>query len=582
MKKLYLTLVLIFFASSIFISYNKKDFHHVIKIQTPTSIFIDINNNYIFDEKEPINIDKIYFVKKFTEEQNAYIKSKLSEEECFFLNFKAIQTANNLLKNKFIKLKNNKIYVNGKEYSELLLNSGFFYDDTKASQDKLIKTIKSYNLDEYVVLNTKSKRYHNLNCKEIINSKNIKIIKRNNLEKNAIPCINCILPIQRHNNEETVVTTKINKLFEKENIKVIYTDLNEIYKPSNLCTTQACTTLKSEINNAKSTIDFAVYGINNQPEIIQALENAKKRGVKIRWVCDFDKNNGNYYKDTDKLKQIIPSYNTDKQYDLQNRPAIMHNKFFIFDDKKVFTGSANITSTDISGFNANISVLINSKKVANIYKKEFEQLYNGKFHTEKSKQNKSEININNNTKIKVLFSPQDKIITTEIIPLIQNAKEYVYIPVFFITKRELINALVSAHNNGADVKIINDATNAHGKYSIHKTLRKYGIKVKTENYAGKLHIKTIIIDDEISIIGSMNFSNNGEKYNDENVIIVQDKDIAKYLKNAFLNLWNRIPVKYENYDPKAESFESIGSCFDGIDNNFDGKIDNEDSGCYVK
>ena len=151
--------------------------------------------------------------------------------------------------------------------------------------------------------------------------------------------------------------------------------------------------------------------------------------------------------------------------------------------------------------------------------------------------------------------------------------------VFYITKKELVNELIAAHNRGVEVKIINDATNASNKHTIHHQLREAGIKVKTENYAGKLHSKAMIIDDEYSIIGSMNFTNSGEKRNDENVVIVKDTEIAKYLKSTFLKLWNKIPEKYETFDPQAESLESIGSCFDKIDNDFDGKIDKSDNSC---
>ena len=43
----------------------------------------------------------------------------------------------------------------------------------------------------------------------------------------------------------------------------------------------------------------------------------------------------------------------------------------------------NLSHTDMSGFNTNSIVVIKSKQIAGIYKKEFEQMYNGKFHTEK-------------------------------------------------------------------------------------------------------------------------------------------------------------------------------------------------------
>ena len=121
------------------------------------------------------------------------------------------------------------------------------------------------------------------------------------------------------------------------------------------------------------------------------------------------------------------------------------------------------------------------------------------------------------------------------------ANKYIYIPVFYITKKELINELISAHQRGVEVKIINDATNASNKHTIHHQLREAGIKVKTENYAGKLHSKAMIIDDEYSIIGSMNFTKQGENVNDENCLIIKNAPVlTKKYKKHFLELWDSI------------------------------------------
>ena len=95
-------------------------------------------------------------------------------------------------------------------------------------------------------------------------------------------------------------------------------------------------------------------------------------------------------------------------------------------------------------------------------------------------------------------------------------------------------------------------------------------------------MKSMVIDDKVSVIGSMNFTNSGNNKNDENVLIIKDANIAKFIKNNFIYLWNKIPEKYEHFDPRAESAESIGSCEDGIDNNFDNKIDTQDEGCRIK
>lgn len=579
MKKLFYFIFLIILSAAIFFFDEYKFECKVFKIVSPTEIFVDINKNLIFDENQPIILPNIDYIKL---DKNPAEFDNLTTEEKIFFNYQANKIAQLLLNNKSVTILENEIYIDGQKYSNLLLKSGFFFDETKESKEKLLKKIKEYDLDDYVILNTKSKRYHKLNCKEGQKSQNYKIINKSLIDDKMIPCKLCINKPATIEFKEELPFPKLDKTnITNGDIQIFFLDLNERFKPSAACTVLACTALKEEIDNAKNSIDFAIYGINNQPEIFNALVNAQKRGVKIRWVCDHDKKNQNYYKDTLKLKEIITTFNTDEIYDSQNRSAIMHNKFFIFDNQKVFTGSANITNTDFTGFNANISVLINSKEVANIYKQEFEQMYNGKFHTEKELIKKDRVTFSNGTNVDVYFSPKDKVLTKQIIPYIKNAKNYIYIPIFFITKKELIKELTDAHNRGVNIKIINDATNASSKYSIHKELRANGIDVKTENYAGKLHTKAIIIDDEYSIIGSMNFSNNGEKRNDENMLIIKNKEIALFLKQAFNHLWEKIPNEYLRKDPRPESPDSVGSCFDGIDNDFDGKIDAKDEGCFI-
>ena len=57
---------------------------------------------------------------------------------------------------------------------------------------------------------------------------------------------------------------------------------------------------------------------------------------------------------------------------------------------------------------------------------------------------------------------------------------------------------------------------------MHNFLREKGIQVKVENFGGKMHAKSMIIDDEYFVSGSMNFTKAGEQKNDENTIIVKN------------------------------------------------------------
>ena len=89
----------------------------------------------------------------------------------------------------------------------------------------------------------------------------------------------------------------------------------------------------------------------------------------------------------------------------------------------------------------------------------------------------------------------------------------------------------------------------------------------------------MIIDDEYTIVGSMNFSYSGDNRNDENLLIIKNPEIAKFYKDFFLYQWQKIDDKYLKINVRAEGKYSIGSCSDSIDNNYDGLIDNEDLAC---
>ena len=93
-------------------------------------------------------------------------------------------------------------------------------------------------------------------------------------------------------------------------------------------------------------------------------------------------------------------------------------------------------------------------------------------------------------------------------------------------------------------------------------------------------MKSIIIDDNTLVIGSMNFTNQGERRNDENCLIIKNNsDMTIKYREHFLQLWKAISDKWLYANPPAESSDSPGSCSDGVDNDFDGFVDSNDFGC---
>lgn len=588
MKKVSIILLIGMFFVFLFYETQKSSYFTVLKVNSSTEIVIDINKNGIEDNNEIIELKNIQsFSTKPSEKQIKLVqKLKISSEDAIGLGFLAENFTKETLLGKKVKLENenSQIFVDNKNYENLLVNQGLAvkgnYIITPQVQNNIEK-IRKLNLR---IFNNKSHKYHKLNCKYGLIAHNSQILPAFQLPKDAKPCKFCFA---KHTKKEAkkykYYDDKIPDIkspatiFQTSSIKIFLTDFTRILKPSNSCSTPVCKALAQQINSAQNSIDFAIYGYTKVPAIQQALENAQRRGVKVRFVYDLDSKNTNIYPDTLYLTQILQNNKADSSDD------IMHDKFFIFDNKTVLTGSANISNTDMSGFNSNAIILINSEILANIYSQEFEQMYEGKYHKFKSKIPNKEANVDN-IKFQVYFSPKEKAITTQVIPLINNAQNYIYIPAFLITLKDLSDSLISASKRGVAVKIILDATNTHTSSSKLKVLRQNGISVKTENYAGKLHSKSIIIDDTYTIVGSMNFSRSGENANDENLLIIKNREIALFYKTFFQYLWIRIPDYWLTHNARAESPDSIGSCSDGIDNDFDGKIDKADDSCkpYVK
>jgi phosphatidylserine/phosphatidylglycerophosphate/cardiolipin synthase-like enzyme len=560
-KLLIIILIIIFGLFSYFIN-SKNNTVEVIEILSPTEIVVDFNKNKRKDSNETIILKNIYSF-SINNKKN-YTVSKIlniTNEDALRLGYLAHNYANTILKNNKILIKNDDIIINGNSYRKMLLNKGFA---TEREYNSLIDTnLKNARKINLVILNNKNNKYHKLNCKYGLLAKNIDIVPKSYISKSATPCKYC------HIQKEKILNKNNQNFIKIDNMELYLTDMTISRKPNNNCEENMCKAIVKEINSSQKTIDMALYGYTKIPKIENALINAKNRGVKIRYVFDTD-NNKNLYPDTLKLTNVVQKYN----YDIEK--SIMHNKFFIFDNKKVFTGSANLSTTDMSGFNSNASILIESENLAHIFKQEFEQMLNGKFHDKKQK-----INKDNNSNVKAYFSPADDIILEQIIPLIEKANKYIYIPAFVITHQKFTESLIKAKNRGIDVKIILDATNTKEPSQLTK-LRAANIPVKTENYAGKLHSKSILIDDTYLILGSMNFSFSGAKYNDENTLIIQDKNLTKFYKNFFLYLWEKIPDKWLKYTARAESKDSIGSCSDGIDNDYDGDIDNKDTSCQLQ
>ncbi len=288
------------------------------------------------------------------------------------------------------------------------------------------------------------------------------------------------------------------------------------------------------INEAQVSIHIASFEFNLTP-VAEALIAAKNRGVDVKWMTD-DKNGLEYdiQPGRGQFSLLIASGIEVKD---DARSALMHNKFWIFDQKIVWTGSTNITVNGIFKQNNNVLV-IRSSDIAFAYEREFQELWNGQFGPRAPSTINNQWAIVDGTPVQVLFSPEDKIVGN-LIALVKDAQVSVRFLAFSFTDYPLAQTMIDRAKAGVDVKGVFETFGSSSPNSELQTFWCAGVPARQDGNSGFLHNKVIIVDNSIVVTGSLNFSSNADDSNEENVVIVDNTEIAALYLQEFDKLWNQ-------------------------------------------
>jgi phospholipase D len=132
--------------------------------------------------------------------------------------------------------------------------------------------------------------------------------------------------------------------------------------------------------------------------------------------------------------------------------------------------------------------------------------------------------------IDVFFCPDD-FCSSVIISEINSAQESIFIAIYSFTHDGIADSLISAKARGVDVRIVFDFLQSTSSYSKYSFLEENNINVFIKKDSGVMHNKFAIIDGKKVLTGSFNYSFNADNKNDENIVLINDKDVAiKFLK----------------------------------------------------
>lgn len=128
--------------------------------------------------------------------------------------------------------------------------------------------------------------------------------------------------------------------------------------------------------------------------------------------------------------------------------------------------------------------------------------------------------------VQAAFAPWDDI-EGIIVARLDGARRQVLMQAYLLTNRNIVNALVRAHERGVDVRVLMD----RGQLDKHASdrlqqLRGAGVRVWLETRYRSAHNKVIVIDaDQPSgtvITGSFNFTWSAQHRNAENILVLSN------------------------------------------------------------
>lgn len=287
--------------------------------------------------------------------------------------------------------------------------------------------------------------------------------------------------------------------------------------------------LAAAIDSAKLSVDVAIYSLSLN-SIRDALLRAHDRGVRVRMVMESDNMDRT---DPQVLKDAGISILGDR------REGLMHNKFVIIDNSEVWVGGMNYTDSGAYE-DHNVMMRIRSVKMVENFATEFEEMFTeDKFGDNIAAETPNPRVTIDGTPVDTYFSPDDGV-QAILLDILNEARESIYFMAFSFTADPLGEAIRARARDGVTVAGVMDEDQVKSNIGTEFDLfNQAGLDVYRDANPGQMHHKVMIVDEEIVIFGSYNFTNSAETRNDENLLVVYSEEIAPQFIAEFQRVYGQ-------------------------------------------
>ena len=292
------------------------------------------------------------------------------------------------------------------------------------------------------------------------------------------------------------------------------------------------------IDGAEKRLEVAVQELDNET-IAKALIRARQRKCVVKIVLEgsylsvdrarakpFEAggtNESNRY-----VHDAILRANIDVKTDFN--PKIFHQKFIIRDRRAVLTGSTNFTPTGTAQ-NLNHVIIVRDRDIAKIYGREYKEIQQGHFGKLNEGHDPAPRRVDvSNVPIRVVFAP-DHNPEMEIMKQMLKAKKRIDFAIFtFAQSSGIDDTMIALAGAGRKIRGALDGQAANQRWAATHPVGNAGAElhsVRKKGKLNKLHHKLMVLDGQVVIAGSFNYTGPATRLNDENVMILGDLSSTK-------------------------------------------------------
>ena len=285
--------------------------------------------------------------------------------------------------------------------------------------------------------------------------------------------------------------------------------------------------MMSTLKKAESSIKCSFYELDYSP-IVDQLNEKENKGVEVEIIVDDE------YLNEPALTNLDSSVDLHSDLDRNTRyNNYMHHKFCVIDEKITLVSSANPTQRGLMENNNNMEVFY-SKNISRVFLQEFEQLKEGTFGYNKEPITlPSSFNFTNSTlnSLDVYMCPQDQC-GKAVTGVLENSTKSIYFASFVITLDSIEEILINKSQENVVVEGVVEERSWNSQGSRTQEMQNY-FSLKKDKNPATMHHKFFVVDERYVITGSMNPSNSGANYNDENLLIIESPEIAELFIEEF-------------------------------------------------